>query len=424
MLAGSLPTKQMLIWSQQLAQAAQSSSPSKHLHDDQAQDKHVSSAAGHQQVNSQSKQPQHSKELHQEGLSTSASSSNPSALRLSASGLTGLADKEQRSAAQTMQHAAGQGDPFAFDMGAFGMGHDMDVAACSRAAGFAADRAEGAVHSPKRTPAPIADPYAFNMGAFGMASTSGETSDRHSSSQTVSARTQTSTEGASAEASAGPADPFAFDMGAFGMSAAAHESDDSSLRLASPQPQLAAPHARREEGVRPTAQADPFAIDMGAFGMGGIADPAQEASGIEGQEGANTSLSSLEQSRSDGPSTTSLTIPEASGSSAGSDREATQSALPYAEQAGSVAASKHTVRQEVNSSGETAGAHSSVQSQQPQCLQHRDSAVGGSMSFTPPEQEVFEPLSEDEIRQLEGLLLRASGAMDGRDKEGETAGLA
>ncbi len=432
--ASSLLTKQMLIWSQQLAQAAQSSSPSNHMHDDQAQDKHVSSAAGHQRVGSQSKQSQHSEKLHQEGLSTSAGSTDPSALRLSALGLTGLADNKRRSAAQPTQHTAGQGDPFAFDMGAFGMGHDMDAAACSRPAESAADRAEGAAHSPQTTPAPIADPYAFDMGAFGMASASEEANDRHSSSQSVSARAQPRTEGASAEACAGPADPFAFDMGAFGMSVATtNESHDSSLQLASPQPQHAAPLARDEQEVRSTAQADPFAFDMGSFGMGGIANSAQEASENKEGEGADTSISSLEHSRSDGPSTTALTMPEASGGSPGSDREATQSALSSeqhqsawrdAERAESVAASRHTVRQEVKSSGETAGADSSMQSEQPQCLQHSESAAGLSMSFAPPEEEVFELLSEDEIRQLESLLLRASGAMESKEGEGRTAGLA
>ena len=433
MSASSLPTKQMLIWSQQLAQAAQSGSPS---NDGQAQDKHTSSAAGCQQISSQSRRPQQSEKLHQEGLITSPSSSDPFAFNESAFGLTGLADNEQKPAAwaaQPVQDAASQGDPFAFDMGAFGMGHGVDAAASSHPAESAADRAEGAAHQPQKTSAPIADPYAFDMGVFGMASTSAEASDRRSSSQTVSARAQPSTEGASAEAPAGPADPFAFDIGAFGMSAAAHESDDSNLQLASPQPQHTAPHARREEKLKPTAQADPFAFDMGAFGMGGMTNPTQVAGRDGAKGGADTSISSLQQSGSDAPSTTALAMPEAFKGSPGSEREAAQSALSSeqhqnagrdAEQAGSVAASRHAARQETRISGGIAGAQNSVQSEQSQCLQHSESAAGSSMSFTPPEQEVFEPLAEDEIRHLESLLLRASGATEGRNEDGRTAGSA
>ena len=432
--AVSLPTKQMLTWAQQLAQAAQSGSPSNGLHGRHAQNEHVSSAVDCQQISSQLRQPQHSGELHREGLSTSTGSSDPFAFNLSAFGLTGPANNEQQPAAwaaQPGQPAASQGDPFAFDMGAFGMGQDMAAAACSQPEEIAADRAEGTAQPPRQTPAAGADPYAFDMGAFGMASTSEERPDRHSSSQSVSARAQPNTEGASAEASAGPADPFVFDMGAFGMSAATmHESDANSVRLASPQ--HAAAHAGNEEEVRPTAQADPFAFDMGAFGMGGMADPAQEGSRDRGREGADTSLSNLEQSGSDVPSTTALIMPETSGGSPPMGRAAAsafssaqhRNAWRDAEQAGSGAASRHAARQDTKSSCEIAGAHSSVQSEQAQCLQRSESAAGASMSFTPPEQEVFEPLSEDEIRQLESLLLQASGAMMGRNEEGKTAGFA
>ena len=435
--AGSLPTRQMLLWSQQLAQAAQSGSSSNSLHDGQAQDKHVSSTAGCQQISSQSRQLQQLEKPYQEGLSASTGSSDPFAFNVSASELTEPAKSEQKAeawAAQPVQHAASPGDPFAFNMGAFGMGEDLAAAARSQREEWAADRAGGAAHPPQQTPAPLADPYAFNMGSFSVASTSEAPNDTHSSSQGVSATVQRSTEGASAVASASPADPFAFDMGAFGMSAATvHEADDSSLRLTSPQPQQAAPCARDEDEVSSTAQADPFAFDMGAFGVGGMAEPAQEASRDGAREGAATSLSSSEQRGSDAPSTPALIMPESFGGSppmntaapqSASSSEQHQNAWRNAEQAGSVSASRPAVRQESRDSSEIAGAHSSVQIEQPRSLQHNKSTAGGCLSFTPPEQEDFEPLSEDEIRELESLLLKASGAVVGQNEEGKIAGLA
>lgn len=97
---------------------------------------------------------------------------------------------------------AAAADPYAFDMGAFGMAVE--------APGDAADSSMTA----------RADPYAFDMGAFGMAVEILEPAHDSSVTSPPSEAQNASSAAEDTQApsiSAAPADAFAFDMGAFGM---------------------------------------------------------------------------------------------------------------------------------------------------------------------------------------------------------------
>ena len=165
-------------------------------------------------------------------------------------------------------------DPYVFDMGASGMG---GLSAASAGGEAASSAPAGAPHDqdgeaetvlegdPARL-ATHADPYAFDMGVFGMAA--------HTEEQPVDSTLQASAPEAehlssaaqqdeNTAGSAAHADPFAFDMGAFGMSG-----------LAAPEEARIEHNSTGQSSARMPVEtggktgADPFAFDPGAFGLG------------------------------------------------------------------------------------------------------------------------------------------------------------
>ncbi|BDA47164.1 probable DmX-like protein 2 at C-terminar half [Coccomyxa sp. Obi] len=134
--------------------------------------------------------------------------------------------KQGDSAAKAPSSAA---DPFAFDMSAFGMAAAPEPLPEQKTSSgnkpSAADRdtedaSMGAL--PDRAAAPAADPFAFDMGAFGLGgaplsdlATEGADNDPFAADRGGSEdRSQIAT---SSKPAANAADPFAFDAGAFGM---------------------------------------------------------------------------------------------------------------------------------------------------------------------------------------------------------------
>ena len=133
------------------------------------------------------------------------------------------------------------------------------------------------------------DPFAFNMGAFGGGDSLGISgAEQHSDSAGASAGDRDTGQQDIAQReqarSAAVSDLFAFDMGAFGGGFGSVQAEVPPADADGNDPYAADRHEAEEdaqlEAARPpsasTAHADPFAFDMGAFGgssLGGAEEP-------------------------------------------------------------------------------------------------------------------------------------------------------
>ena len=361
-------------------------------------------------------------------------------------------DPEAPAAAPREAPAAAQ-DPYAFDMGAFGLGGPSAASAVAEAKSSAPAEAahgqgswtEGGQDVGPAKPATHADPYAFDMGAFGMAvDPSEQTDDRGTTTQDSAAQTSlaAAAEAEQPEKPASLADPYAFDLGAFGMAAHPPEqAAEGNLQASACKPEDLSSAAQQDESIAgPAAQTDPFAFDMGAFGMSGIS--ASDGAAIEHSLVKNSQSSAappLETGMQTAdafafdPGAFGMSMPDATAEQ-GADNEntsfpaAAQGSQQRSSAPSSVASTSIAERKGQPEGRGLAGVQQAQQQQRepqhPQQKQAASWAAAGGLALAPPEQEAFDPLTDAELQQLEGLLLRAAGLDNSRSGNGESAPLA
>lgn len=335
-------------------------------------------------------------------------------------------------------------DPYAFDMGAFGMGGLSAVSAGGEAASITpaeaahdqGGEAETAQEGGPAKPAIHADPYAFDMGSFGMSvdlpeppKSSGmiaQNSGAHSSSPAADEAEQP-------RVPAALADPYAFDTGAFGMAPHTQKQPvDSTLHASAPEAEHQSSAARQYENVAgPAAHADPSAFDMGAFGMSTLTAP-EETTLEHDSTGQSSAAPSADKGRSSaadpfafdpdafGMGMPGAKVPQDTDSESGPSTAAAQPSQQQNVDPSSLSSAQPARRA-------LAGVQQAQQQRQ-QGLQQRQlkgadalQAAAGSLSLAPPEQEAFTPLTDAEVQQLERLLSRAAGPDDSSSTNGESA---
>ena len=477
--AVSLPSSPMLQWARQVADAADASSLSNGS--EPADSK--SSGANIGPTLRQDRQADTSAAAMQGSTSKPAGSANPFAFDMGAFGMGSPAAEEhssQRPVPQPEKAApAANVDPFAFDMGAFGMG-TMETTMPSAESQPTAATPQSArlpeIRPSQPAPNQAADPYAFDMGAFGMAGPS------ESSAIDVG---QDSSAAATQEAAPEPglhADPYAFDMGAFGMAA---PSESSAIDVG----QDSSAAATQEAAPEPGLHADPYAFDMGAFGMAGPSEssasmaPVQQQAmpkpavqsdpyafdqGASGMAGAASSLAddrSMQDTAAEPQHSSSAahqSLQEDKRAHEHGETHETQetghgkmvskpAADPYAFDMGAFEPSARPETAQIDSSAFSIAATAShrqraasamevkrVQqgssaapvrsgsmrhaSSRQQRREHQgtSSSAAGILTLEPPQEEPFDPLTDSEMQQLEGLLLHAASMPDNRSSLGES----
>ena len=143
-------------------------------------------------------------------------------------------------------------DPYAFDMGAFNMAgmsaaaHKHEHSSSHGTVDVGQDSSAAATQEAAPEPGLHADPYAFDMGAFGMAGPS-------ESSASMAPVQQ--------EAMPKPADPYHFDRGAFGMAGAASSlADDRHMQDTAAEPQHSSSAAHQAKETQPAAPGGPLCL--------------------------------------------------------------------------------------------------------------------------------------------------------------------
>ncbi len=435
----SMPSKHMLTWAQQIAQAAQHDSASSMASRAQSQGTPSDLPADSLQAREQHEEPSGAHASTQGSQGTSAGDRDPFAYDGSAFGM-GASERDVPVPSEPEQAAApasSQADPFAFDMGAFGMASEPEppLLAASQPQDPTPVTAASAA-APEQAPAAAQDPYAFDMGAFGMGAMSTAPADEEARSSAPARAANDPGSKAEAAQDSGPAkaathaDPYAFDMGAFGM--AAHppqEPVDSSLQAQASEAQhpSSAVH-QHESAAAPAAPADPFAFNMGAFGMSGMTAAEETAEPVNRGKDQSSAVRPAEPA------------PEAAADPFAFDLGAFGISLPGATEQGAdsrsaaslVAAqcsqqdtpmSSQPTATPAKSSGQAEGRSSSAmqQAQRQQQQATASQAAAGGLALALPEQEAFEPLTDVELQQLERLLLRAAGLHNGDSANGESA---
>lgn len=439
--AVSLPSKPVLQWARQVAEAADASSLSNGS--EPADSK--SSGANIGPTLGQDGQADTSAAAMQGSTSKPADSAHPFAFDMGALGMGSPAAEEHSSRQPVSQPEkatpAANVDPFAFDMGAFGMGtiESMTPPRESQPTAATLQSAELPEMRPSQ-PAPkqAADPYAFNMGAFNMAGMSAAAhKHEHSSSYATDEVGQNSSPAATQEAVPKPAaqsDPYAFDMGAFGMAGAASSpADDRRMQDTAAEPQHSSSAAHQAKETQPAAQADPFAFDLGAFGMGGMTSTELPSSSLQEDEQAQEHDRTHDAQGSGQGETVSrpaadpyafdmgafgLSAPPEAAQSISSASSITLTAS-HQQRAASATEAQH-VQQGSSAAlvrlGSVRHASSRQQHQQHQGI---SPSAAGNLSLEPPREEPFDPLTDSEMQQLERLLLRAAGVLESRSSLGK-----
>ena len=345
------------------------------------------------------------------------------------------------------EHApAAAQDPYAFDMGAFGMSGvsalsavaEAENSTLARAAdGQSTDQNPGENIGPAK-PATHADPYAFDVGAFGMTvDLSEQTGGRGTTAQQSAAQTSSAAaaEAQEAEKPASLADPFAFDMGAFGMATHPQEqAGNSSLQASAPKPQHISAAAQQDESIAgPSAQIDPYAFDMGAFGMSGMTThdekeqrcvgKSQSSAAPTDERGAKTAADPFAFEMG----TFGMSTPDTTQESADSENT---TVLGYQQRNAaslSIATTSTAEHRGQPHREDLAGMQQSLQQQRDHQHPQRKQAnapplaAAGALALAPPEQDPFDPLTDAELQQLERLLLKAAGLDDSRSGNGESS---
>ena len=478
--AVSLPSKPMLQWACQVAEAADASS----LSNGSKPADSKSSGANIGPTLGQDGQADASAAAMQASTSKPAGSADPFAFDTGALGMGSPAAEEHSSRQPVSQPEkaapAANVDPFAFDMGAFGMGtiQSMTPPVESQPTAATLQSAELPEIRPSQ-PAPdqAADPYAVDMGAFNMAvmSTAAHKYEQSSSYGTDKVG-QDSSAAATQEAAPQPglhADPYAFDMGAFGMAGASESSasmapvqqeealpkpaaqsdpyafdmgpfgmagaasspaDDRRVQDTAAEPQHSSSAAHQAKETQPTAQADPFALDLGAFGMGGMTSTELPSSSLQEDEQAQEHDTTHEARESGYGETVSRPAADpyafdmgafglsAPPEAAQSNSSASSIAATASHQQRAASATKVQHVQQGSSAAPVrllgSVRHASPR-QQHQQHQGISSSAAGNHSLEPPREEPFDPLTDSEMQQLKRLLLRAAGLLESRSSLGK-----
>ena len=379
---------------------------------------------------------------------------DPFAFNMDAFGMSAAAETQQWNGESDTQLQQGpkstpSTDPFAFNMDAFaGAGHSLQPQTEDDAASpdpYAAERSDATSsqeqgNSAAKAQSSSADPFAFDMGAFGMAASSEPQPERETSSGNKPSAAGTDTgdtsPGASPDgaAEAPAADPCAFDMGAFSMGGAAL-------------PDLAAGGADRDpfaadrgtsddrsQSAKAVANtADPFAFNAGACGMAEIShpDPAADSAGTDPFASDRSSTAQELRDGSDivtgtlnaanfGTSATSAATSAQSESLAasGEGRKADLGRIAPDQAPGRVQTDRALRSSQLEASTSysgslTSGVKSGVAQQQ------RSPPAKWQAALAKPVQESFEPLSAAELQDLHRLLCSAAGMGESSIKQGE-----
>ena len=472
--AVSLPSKPVLQWARQVAEAAGASSLSNGS--EPADSK--SSGANIGPTLGQDGQADTSAAAMQGSTSKPADSAHPFAFDIGALGMGSPAAEEHSSPEPVSQPEkatpAANVDPFAFDMGAFGMGtiESTTPPVESQPTAATLQRAELPEMRPSQ-PAPkqAADPYAFDMGAFNMAGMSAAAhKHEHSSSYATDEVGQDSSPAATQEAVPKPAaqsdpyafdtgafgmagasessaseapvqqeeavpkpaaksDPYAFDMGAFGMAGAASSpADDRRMQDTAAEPQHSSSAAHQAKETQPAAQADPFASDLGAFGMGGMTSTELPSSSLREDKQAQEHDTTHEAQESGQGETVSRPAadpyafdmgafglsapPEAAQSNSSASSIAAKAS--HQQRAASATEAQHAQQGSSAAPVRLGSVRHASSRQQHQQHQGISPSAAGNLSLEPPREEPFDPLTDSEMQQLERLLLRAAAVLESR----------
>ena len=381
---------------------------------------------------------------------------DPFAFNMDAFGASAAAETQQWNGKSDTQLQQGpkntpSTDPFAFNMDTFGgAGHSLQPQTEDDAASpdpYAAERSDATAASSQergssaaKTLSSAADPFAFDMGAFGMAAAPEPQPEPNTPSGNKPSAADTDTGNTSSGASpdraaeARAADPFAFDMGAFSMGGAAL-------------PDLAAGGADRDpfaadrgtsddrsQSAKAVANAaDPFAFNAGAFGMAEAAYADSAVDGAGNNPFASDRSSTTQELRDGSDIVTGNLNAAISGTSArsaatsvqteslaasGGGKNADFGRLAPDQAPGRVEADRALRSSELEASTSysgsmASGAKSGIAQQQ------RSPPAKWQAALAKPVQESFEPLSAAELQDLHRLLSSAAGMGESSIKQGE-----